>query len=139
MTKQDISACEAIERACFSSPWSFAELSKLCENPLACYYTAAEDGEVVGYGGMYCVLDEGSINNIGVLPQYRRRGAAGALLDALIDSGCKLGLSRLTLEVRESNTAAISLYRSRGFSEVGLRKKFYSNPREDGIIMEKIL
>ena len=98
---------------------------------------AKADGKTVGYGGMYTVLDEGYITNIGVMPDYRRRGIGAKLVSKLIDYSVRNSLSFLSLEVRVSNIAAIKLYDSFGFKEVGKRKNFYSNPKEDALIMTR--
>lgn len=129
--------CAEIEKACFSEPWSKSEIEKLCTNSMAVYFVCLVDNRVVGYGGMYQVLDEGQINNIGVLIEYRRQGIADALIKSLVDYGRSSGLSRLILEVRASNLSAIALYEKNGFENIGIRKDFYSLPREDAIIMEK--
>ena len=92
----------------------------------------------VGYGGMQCVLDEGQITDIAVLPAYRRRGIGAMILDALIAHARRQKLYAIFLEVRESNLPALSLYRDRfGFEVLGLRKGFYSHPKEDAYILRK--
>ena len=91
---------------------------------------------MLGYAGLHVVLDEGYIANVAVEEAARRHGVAGALLDVY----CRFGqqhLSFLTLEVRESNKAAIGLYLKHGFEEVARRKSFYSDPKEDAIIMTR--
>ena len=100
------------------------------------YYFAAFLGDdFVGHAGFTAVADEGYITNVAVLPQFRRNGAATELTKALISKAKELKLSFLTLEVRESNSAAIALYEKHGFLRVGLRKRFYSHPTENAIIM----
>ena len=100
------------------------------------YYFAAFIGaDFVGHAGFTAVADEGYITNVAVLPQFRRNGAATELTRALIAKAKELKLSFLTLEVRESNSAAIALYEKHGFLRVGLRKGFYSSPAEDALIM----
>ena len=126
-----------IERLCFSDPWSESAMGGLAEPPYVAF-AAVEDGRLVGYVGMLCVLGEGNIVNVATHPDYRRRGYASKLLDTLIDYSVDSGeLELLFLEVRESNEAAISLYKSKGFSEVGRRPKFYTKPIETAIIMAK--
>ena len=131
--------CALIEKACFSSPWSENELAALSSNESAIYFVAEDGGRAVGYGGLYFVLDEGSINNIAVLPEYRRRKIASTIISSLIEESKRRRLTSLFLEVRESNTAARSLYSAFGFEEVGRRKGFYSHPAEDALTMKKIL
>lgn len=99
------------------------------------YLAAYIDGRFVGHGGFTAVLDEGYITNIAVHPDFRRKGIAHALTDSLKSEAEKLKLSFLTLEVRESNLAAIKLYEKSGFQVVGKRKNFYSDPKEDAILM----
>jgi ribosomal-protein-alanine N-acetyltransferase len=91
----------------------------------------------VGYGGMYTVLNEGYVTNIGVLPQFRRKGIGKSLVEKLLDYSKEKNLEFLTLEVRVSNKAATNLYKSFGFESVGNRKNFYSNPTEDALIMTR--
>lgn len=93
------------------------------------------DGKVCAYGGMLCVIDEGQITNIATLPEYRRMGYGAAVLDSLIKYAKYNGLHSITLEVRESNKAAIGLYQSRGFKVTGKRKDFYTKPTENALIM----
>lgn len=99
------------------------------------YFAAFLNEKFVGHAGLTAVLDEGYITNIAVLPQFRRMGAASMLTAALIEKAKQLKLSFLTLEVREFNKAAIALYEKYGFKPAGRRKRFYSEPFEDAIIM----
>ncbi len=99
------------------------------------YLAAYVDGQFVGHGGFTSVLDEGYITNIAIRPDYRRKGIAFSLTEGLKTEAQNLGLSFLTLEVRESNLAAIKLYEKSGFQVVGKRKGFYSEPKEDAILM----
>lgn len=99
------------------------------------YFAAFLGADFVGHAGFTAVADEGYITNVAVLPQFRRNGAATELTKALIAKAKELKLSFLTLEVRKSNSAAIALYEKHGFVRVGLRKRFYSEPAEDALIM----
>lgn len=101
----------------------------------AYYFAAFLGADFVGHAGFTAVADEGYITNVAVLPQFRRNGAATELTKALIAKAKELKLSFLTLEVRKSNSAAIALYEKHGFVRVGLRKRFYSEPAEDALIM----
>jgi len=121
-----------IEKECFSAPWS-EESFKTAENTL--FYVYFINDTAAGYVGIYTVLDEGYITNIAVKKDYRKNGIATKLLTALIDD--KKDLSFITLEVRKSNTAAINLYNKFNFKLEGERKAFYSNPREDGLILTR--
>jgi len=125
----------AIERACFSHPWSEDMLRDTLRNDAA-VMAAAEGpaGDVLGYAGLQTVLDEGYIGNIAVRPDCRRQGVGDALLSALVRFG-RERLSFLTLEVRSSNAPAIALYKKHGFHPVGRRRNYYDNPTEDAILM----
>ena len=137
MTAELIPAIAEIERLCFSHPWSENALREELFNDTACFIAAVTDeGEVVGYAGLHCVLDEGYIDNIAVRPQYRRQGVAGELLEAFLRFGAA-NLAFLTLEVRQSNLPAIALYEKYGFFKVGQRKNYYDAPKEDAILMTR--
>ncbi len=100
------------------------------------HYLGAFIGDkLVGHGGFTAVVDEGYITNIAVHPIHRRKGIAFSLTNGLIEKAKLLKLAFLTLEVRESNLAAIKLYEKAGFKPVGKRKRFYSDPTEDAVIM----
>ncbi len=129
-------AIAAIEEECFSLPWSSQGIIDACWEG-ARFLIFEEDGEIVGYVGMRFVMDEGYIYNVAVKESHRRRGIAKALLEKLDDLAAELELSFVSLEVRESNTAAISLYEQLGYVSNGIRPKFYENPRENAIIMTK--
>ena len=137
MDRGHVDQIAELERQCFSTPWSETQLEDALYNDAACFIVA-EDGEggVLGYAGLTTVLDEGYINNIAVEEAARKHGVASALLDVFVRFGA-VNLAFLTLEVRKSNAAAIGLYEKFGFQQVGLRKGFYSHPREDAIIMTR--
>lgn len=128
-----------LEQVCFSTPWSRRMLAEELDNACAAFLTAidTDTGKVVGYAGLHVVLDEGYITNIAVFPDQRRKGIAGKLLQVFLDFAQGNGLSFMTLEVRESNAAAIVLYGSRGFRSVGRRKAYYRHPTEDAILMTR--
>ena len=126
-----------IEKACFALPWTFESLYQVLYNPLSVLYVAVLDKDVVGYISMQHIIDEGYIANLAVLPEYRRKGIARALLLKLVDYANKKDLVFLTLEVRKSNRSAIDLYKSIGFAIEGERKGFYDHPKEDAFIMTK--
>ncbi len=132
----DLPAIEAIERLCFPDPWPQAVIEQQRERFLV---AMTEDGALMGYLCFSSILDEGSIDNIAVAPQWRRQGAAGALMNAALDRARTLALSFITLEVRETNAAAIALYKKHGYAEVGRRKDYYRAPREDAILMTRFL
>ena len=135
MDKSHIHEIALIEKACFSMTWSEASLEDELSNPLASFIVAQRhDGAVLGYAGLHVILDEGYIDNIAVREDYRGQGIADELLDVFVRFG-RAKLAFLTLEVRPSNEPAIELYYKHGFAQVGRRKNYYQDPREDAIIM----
>lgn len=121
----------------FVTPWTKESIEKELENKFARYLIAEKDGIVVGYAGVWLILDEGHITNIAVHPEFRGIGAGDMLLEALMEL-CRLeGINSMTLEVRRSNNIAQSLYKKHGFIEEGIRKNYYSDTNEDAIIMWK--
>lgn len=139
MAREHLDALEALERLCFSRPWSRKMLEEELENQCAAFLVAqeADSGTVVGYAGLLVVADEGYITNVAVLPAYRRRGVAAQLLDVFDRFARGNRLAFLTLEVRPSNAAALALYEKFGFLEAGRRKMYYDLPREDALILTK--
>ena len=137
MSAAHVSQIAQLEKLCFSDPWS----EKSIESELSCrlsLWLVALDGDgVVGYVGSQTVIDETDMMNIAVHPEYRRRGIAEALIDALINALREKGSRALSLEVRASNDPAIALYQKMGFSQVGRRPNYYRNPREDALILRK--
>ena len=135
MTIEHIPQVAALERACFSRPWSEESLQGELWNDSAVIIVAeGEDGTVLGYAGLQTVLDEGYINNVAVDEKFRRQGVADELIAAFVRFG-QAKLAFLTLEVRASNAPAISLYAKHGFVEVGRRKNYYEAPKEDAVLM----
>lgn len=124
-----------LEKICFSEPWSEKALLEETENPAAFFVAAVDGSEVLGYGGMHTVLGESYIDNIAVFPEYRGRGVGRAVTMALVEKARADGGVFITLEVRASNLPAITLYRSMGFESAGVRKRFYTEPEEDAVIM----
>ena len=137
MTAEHIPQIAALEKTCFSHPWSEELLRQALWNEAAAIVVAeGEDGTVLGYAGVSTVLDEGYIDNVAVDPRFRRQGVADELLSALVRFG-RAKLAFLTLEVRASNAPAIALYRKHGFEEAGRRKNYYTKPAEDAVIMTR--
>ncbi len=137
-SEKHISGAAELERLCFCSPWSEQSLAMLTGTQ-AFGIAVCEDNKVLAYGGMLCVLDEGQITNVATHPDQRRRGYARMVLEELCLAAEKREIKNIFLEVRSSNTAAIKLYESCGFECTGVRKGFYSNPREDARLMQKTL
>ena len=135
--EKDLPAMAEIERRCFHTPWSEESLrDDLTGNPLSVYIVLeAESGDIAGYMSLWRILDEGHINNVAVLPEYRRRGGASEMLEFMLEYSEKNGISSHTLEVRVSNEGAIGLYRKFGFKEAGVRKGYYEDNGEDALIM----
>ena len=133
----DIDAIASVENACFSIPWSIDAIKhEICENKLADFMIACdEENNIVGYIGIWTLLDECQINKIAVLPEKRKLGFGKAILNHVLEFTRDIGVKNWYLEVRESNTAAQALYRSAGFSSVGTRKNYYINPVEDAVLM----
>ena len=136
MSREHLSEVAAIEEMSFSLPWSLESL-ELMLTEQASALVALEDGRVLGYVGMMCVLDEGQIINVAVHPDARRRGVGRSLMQAAEAYAKERGIVFLSLEVRESNIAARSLYSSLGWEEQGIRKGFYSHPVENACVMTK--
>lgn len=135
MDKSHLDGVERLERICFSRPWSRSMLEDELYNPSVSVIVAeGEDGTVLGYGEIGVVLDEGCLEKIAVDPDYRRQGVAEEILAAFLRFG-RAKLAFLTLEVRESNAAAIGLYEKLGFQVVGRRKGYYDAPKEDAVLM----
>ena len=131
--RKDVAQIFSIETACFSQPWSLESLQgDICENDLAYYIVAEEDGVIVGYCGIHIISDEGHIMNVAVSPENRSRGIGRGLIETLM---VQTGLDYYTLEVRASNETAIRLYNKMGFSVFGRRPKYYGD--EDALIMWK--
>lgn len=125
-----------LEELCFSEPWSEEGILEAYRSGTK-FFVAETGNKLLGYIGVKAVIDEGYITNVAVSPQYRRKGVAAALLDKIFEYAEEKRLSFVSLEVRPSNTAAVSLYQKTGFKEEGRRKDFYRLPREDALIMTK--
>ena len=125
-----------LESSVFSRPWSYDALAEELQNPLAVFYVAdfKSSKQAVGYMGMHHILDEGAVSNIVIHPKFRRRGIASALMQRAVEYAKKCKITRLTLEVRVSNAAAIAFYEGFGFERDGIRPGFYDSPKEDAAI-----
>ena len=137
MNKDHVSQIAQLEAQCFSDPWSEKSIASELENPLSLWLVAEEDGQVWGYVGSQTVLDESDMMNVAVDPGFRRQGIARALIETLIAELSKMGSRCLRLEVRVSNENARALYARMGFQQLGLRKNYYHNPKEDALILGK--
>lgn len=134
--ERDIKPMAEMDILCFSAPWSEESFRKeIKENRLAFYIVAEINGRMVGYAGLWSIVDEGHITNVAVHPDFRRKGIGEALITVLLSHTRENGILSHTLEVRASNDAAISLYSKFGFVPAGLRKNYYEDNGEDAIIM----
>ena len=137
MNESHVPAVAALEKICFSDPWSENSVASELKNKLALWLVAEENGAVAGYIGSQTCTDESDVMNVAVHPDFRRRGIGEALVNALVAELKAMGSHCLTLEVRASNAPAIALYEKMGFHEIGRRKNYYRNPREDALILRK--
>lgn len=130
---EDIGAIYKVETVCFKQSWTLESIyTDILENDLSHYIVAEADSVIAGYCGVHIIFDEGHITNVAVLPEYRKRGIGRELLETMM---AQTGLDYYTLEVRESNNAAIQLYTGMGFRTFGKRPKYYGD--EDALIMWK--
>ena len=137
MTEAHVARVAALEQVCFSDPWSENSVRSELDNPLSTWLVALEGETVLGYVGSQTVLDEADIMNVAVAPEHRRQGIARLLLERLEEALRSRKVHSLTLEVRASNQNAISLYQKLGFLQIGRRPNYYSNPKEDALILRK--
>ena len=138
MTADHVAAVAELEKICFGTEaWSEKSVASELANQLSLWLVVLEEDAVAGYVGSQTVMDETDMMNVAVHPDHRRKGIAEALVDALVEALKEKGSHCLTLEVRASNAPAIGLYEKLGFQQVGLRKNYYRNPKEDALILRK--
>lgn len=135
VTFEDANQIAKLEKKCFSLPWSEEGLKESLKNEFSYFVCAKSNEKVVGYAGMYYICNEGYIFNITVDENFRKMKIGTNLLKCLIDFSKRKKLNFLSLEVRQSNAAAISLYEKLGFKNLGIRKNFYESPQENAVIM----
>ena len=135
MKEADLEDILEMERECFATPWSRESFEMEFKNKFARYVVAEIDGKVVGYGGLWLIIDEAHITNIAVREEYRKMDVGSHILSGLVAISLKRDIKSMTLEVRASNVAAIRLYEKYDFKEAGIRPKYYSDNNEDAIIM----
>ena len=135
MKSDDIDGVFEVEKNCFEDYWSKDSFKKELSNNLAKYLVAKVDGKVVGYVGIWFVVDEGHITNVAVHKDYRGQKIGDRLIDKLVQVCKDNKIVSMTLEVRTSNIVAQNLYKKYGFKMAGVRKEYYSNNKEDAIIM----
>lgn len=137
MNESHAAQVASLENQCFSTPWSLQSIESEVHNPLALWIVALDGEKVTGYVGSQTVLGEADMMNLAVLPEYRGRGIGFCLVETLIKRLQENNVHCLTLEVRSSNDIAIKLYGRLGFSQVGNRRGYYLNPKEDALILRK--
>lgn len=138
MAIEDLERVMEIEMESFTTPWPWDSfLLEITKNKLARYIVAEIDGLVVGYGGIWLIIDEGHITNIAVDKRYRGIGVGKKIIEGLIELCKNNSINSMTLEVRKSNIVAQKLYKKYGFVEAGIRPNYYSDDKEDAIIMWK--
>lgn len=134
--KKDIEALAELDDICFAIPWNRSAFEyEINENLKAIYLVAELDDRIIGYVGVWVILDEGHITNIAVHPDFRNKGLGKLLLSNLFEITDRKGVERYTLEVRDSNDAALSLYSKFKFKQEGKRLKYYEDTGEDALIL----
>lgn len=139
MKEAHVKQVAALEKLCFSDPWSEGSVRAELNNPLSTWLVDETDGDVNGYIGAQSVPPEADVMNLAVSPACRRQGIGARLLCTMTELLHRQGIKALFLEVRPSNSAAIALYEKHGFVQVGRRPKYYVNPTEDALILRKEL
>jgi len=138
MSLEHLNQVLEIEEASYSAPWSYYAFAyELMQNNMAHYIVAMDGQKIVGYSGMWLILDEAHITNVAVHPAHRQKGIGKLLMQEMIRMAVRKGATGMTLEVRPSNIAARRLYEQLGFVERGRRKGYYTDNNEDAIIMWK--
>ena len=137
MNESHVESIAQLEKSCFSDPWSSNSIASELKNSLSLWVVAVEDEQLAGYVGSQSVLGWADMMNLAVAPEFRRRGVAERLIGELISRLQENEVTCLTLEVRASNSPAISLYEKIGFTCVGRRPNYYHNPKEDALILRK--
>ena len=137
MTSDHTAQVAALEKECFSMPWSESAIISELSNPFSLWVVAVDGDTVAGYIGSQAVMGEADMMNLAVLPAYRRQGIGKNLVTVLIEFLHDKEVHSLTLEVRASNESAINLYAGLGFVQVGRRPNYYTAPKEDALILRK--
>lgn len=137
MTLDDVEQVYHLEKSIFSIPWSKTSFENSIKGKDTLFIVAEKQEEIVGYLGMYLFSEEADISNVVVSKEYRRQHIAKRMLEYIFVQAKSRGVKNVTLEVRETNVAAIRLYERMGFSEAGIRKNYYKEPTENALIMWK--
>ncbi|MDZ7780333.1 MAG: ribosomal protein S18-alanine N-acetyltransferase [Gemmatimonadota bacterium] len=140
MTRTDVSDVVAIEKEAFNTPWKADTFEGLVgRDGLVLLVLEDPEAGILGYAVLWCILDQGELANIAIRPDLRGCGLGSRLLDHVVDACRERGVTSLYLEVRDSNAAALTLYERSGFREVGRRRGYYREPREDARVMELVI
>lgn len=133
---KDVDRIAELEIQCFTTPWSRESVYQdVVENQRALYLVAEIEGLVIGYAGIWSIVDEGHITNVAVAPEFRQHHIGSAIIAVLLEVTEKAGITSHTLEVRRGNEPAIKLYEKYGFKVAGERKGYYEDTGEDALIM----
>lgn len=136
LNEDDVAEVLMIERASFTLPWTEdAFKNEFSQNKFAVYIGLEDDGKLIGYCGVWVIVDEAHITNIAVLPDYRGKSLGEALMKKIMETAAEIGAKTMTLEVRVTNHIAQSLYRKLGFQDGAIRKNYYSDNQEDALVM----
>ena len=135
MTQADVDEVVQVEENSFNHPWSKQSFSEEAANPVAYYLLPLQADEIIGYVGVWFILDEAHITNVAVLPEYRKQGIGEKMMREILRIAKARGVVAMTLEVRPSNAPALALYHKLGFVSEGIRKQYYEDNGEDAIIM----
>lgn len=136
MQEQDASRLYEIGQACGLGSWSLESYINEYNNPIAKYLVVEAEDQVVGFAGIWCVVDEAQVMNVGILGEYRQNGLGTLLMEALVNAARVQGCSCMTLEVKETNMAAICLYKKMGFSATSIRENYYPD-HVNGLMMRR--
>ena len=138
MKEEDLHVIEEMENILFTSPWKYEDfLYEINENAFSHNYVVEDNNIIVGYVGLWIMYDQSQITTIGVHPNYQRRGIGQMMMDRMIEESINHECVTMSLEVRVSNSKAISLYEKNGFEKVALRKNYYEDNHEDAYLMIK--
>jgi ribosomal-protein-alanine N-acetyltransferase len=137
MSEEHVQGVYEISMLSFHSPWSKQSIEEEAKSSSVRYIVALHQDQVIGFGGMWVIIDEGHITNIAVHPKHRQENVGSHILERLIEIASKESLVGMTLEVRVSNINAQKLYTKYGFKVEGVRKGYYLDTKEDGLIMWK--
>jgi len=135
MNEIDIDGVLSVEEQSFTTPWSRDGFVTEMKNELSYYLIMSDAGKIIGYAGMWLIVDEAHVTNVAIVPGYRGQKLGEKLMTALIECAKERGALRMTLEVRASNTVAQGLYAKFGFTSQGIRRKYYTDTQEDALIM----